>query len=221
MSLIEQAAKRLEELRRAGAELPDEPASRPAADSGRATAPERVPDAGSASSASSTSRRSASRPRRRRRTGAGDALAERRRTPASRGPRRNGARRDRPGAPARQRASSRPTRRKSQIADEFRVIKRPIIRNAHGAARRAIRNGNLVMVTSALPGEGKTFTAVNLAMSMAMEFDNTVLLVDGDVAHPVAAGAAGHAAVARPARPADPRRSRRRRCAACRPTSKS
>ncbi len=40
------------------------------------------------------------------------------------------------------------------------------------------------MVTSALPGEGKTFTAVNLAISMAMEFDNTVLLVDGDVAHP-------------------------------------
>ena len=43
---------------------------------------------------------------------------------------------------------------------------------------------NLVMVTSALPGEGKTFTALNLAMSVAMEFDSTVLLVDGDVAHP-------------------------------------
>ena len=40
------------------------------------------------------------------------------------------------------------------------------------------------MVTSALPGEGKTFTAINLAISIAMEFDNTVLLVDGDVAHP-------------------------------------
>ncbi len=40
------------------------------------------------------------------------------------------------------------------------------------------------MVTSALPGEGKTFTALNLAISVAMEFDNTVLLVDGDVAHP-------------------------------------
>jgi receptor protein-tyrosine kinase len=73
---------------------------------------------------------------------------------------------------------------KSQIADEFRVLKRPIIRNAlgHGGAR--VRNGNLVMVTSALPGEGKTFTAVNLALSMAMEVDSTVLLVDGDVAHP-------------------------------------
>jgi exopolysaccharide/PEP-CTERM locus tyrosine autokinase len=40
------------------------------------------------------------------------------------------------------------------------------------------------MVTSALPGEGKTFTAVNLAMSIAAEFNNTVLLIDGDVAHP-------------------------------------
>jgi Mrp family chromosome partitioning ATPase len=40
------------------------------------------------------------------------------------------------------------------------------------------------MVTSALPGEGKTFTAINLALSIAMELDTTVLLVDGDVAHP-------------------------------------
>ena len=40
------------------------------------------------------------------------------------------------------------------------------------------------MVTSALPGEGKSFTAVNLAMSIAMELDNTVLLVDADVARP-------------------------------------
>ncbi len=74
-----------------------------------------------------------------------------------------------------------PETSKSQIADEFRVIKRPILRNAVGSKTR---NGNLVMVTSALPGEGKTFTAVNLAMSVAMEYDNTVLLVDGDVAHP-------------------------------------
>jgi receptor protein-tyrosine kinase len=47
-----------------------------------------------------------------------------------------------------------------------------------------VKNGNLVMVTSALPGEGKTFTSLNLALSMAMEVDSTVLLVDGDVAHP-------------------------------------
>ena len=72
----------------------------------------------------------------------------------------------------------------SQIANEFRVLKRPLIRNAQGRSGAAIRNGNLIMVTSALPGEGKTFTAANLALSLAMEVDTTVLLVDGDVARP-------------------------------------
>lgn len=73
---------------------------------------------------------------------------------------------------------------RSQIADEFRVIKRPIVRNALGRSGTRIKNGNLVMVTSSLPGEGKTFTSVNLALSIAMELDTTVLLIDGDVAHP-------------------------------------
>ena len=72
----------------------------------------------------------------------------------------------------------------SQIAEEFRVIKRPIIRNALGQGGARVKNGNLVMVTSALPGEGKTFTSVNLALSIASEVDSRVLLVDGDVAHP-------------------------------------
>src|SRR2546423_3323418 len=72
----------------------------------------------------------------------------------------------------------------SQLADEFRVVKRPIIHNSLGKDGTRIRNRNLIMVTSALPGEGKTFTAVNLAMSVAMEYNNTVLLIDGDVAHP-------------------------------------
>ncbi|MGH6612352.1 MAG: AAA family ATPase, partial [Burkholderiaceae bacterium] len=43
---------------------------------------------------------------------------------------------------------------------------------------------NRVMVTSALPREGKTFVAVNLALSMAMERDTTVLLVDADATRP-------------------------------------
>src|SRR5205823_4870125 len=47
------------------------------------------------------------------------------------------------------------------------------------------------MVTSALPGEGKTFTSLNLALSIAMEVDSTVLLVDGDVAHPTIPGLLG------------------------------
>jgi protein-tyrosine kinase len=40
------------------------------------------------------------------------------------------------------------------------------------------------MVTSAVAGEGKSFTAINLAMSIAMELDNTVMLVDADVPKP-------------------------------------
>jgi len=79
----------------------------------------------------------------------------------------------------------------SQIAEEFRVIKRPVIRNAHGHGGTRVKNGNLVMVTSALPSEGKTFTSLNLAMSMATEVDSTVLLVDGDVAHPSIPGLLG------------------------------
>ena len=72
----------------------------------------------------------------------------------------------------------------SRIADEFRIVKRPLIANASGKGMVPIKNGNLIMVTSAVPGEGKTFSAVNLAMSIAMELDQTVLLVDADVARP-------------------------------------
>lgn len=79
----------------------------------------------------------------------------------------------------------------SQIAEEFRIIKRPIIRNALGRGGARVKNGNLVMVTSALPSEGKTFTSLNLALSMATEIDSTVLLVDGDVAHPSIPGLLG------------------------------
>ena len=77
-----------------------------------------------------------------------------------------------------------PNAPRSQIADQYRVIKRPLIRNAMGKGASIIAHGNLIMVTSALPGEGKTFTAINLAMSIATELDNTVMLVDADVARP-------------------------------------
>ncbi len=73
---------------------------------------------------------------------------------------------------------------RSQIADEFRIVKRPLLANASGKSASRVANGNLIMVTSALPGEGKSFTAINLAMSIAMELDHTVLLVDADVARP-------------------------------------
>ncbi len=77
-----------------------------------------------------------------------------------------------------------PNSPRSQIADQYRVIKRPLIRNAMGRGASLIPNGNLIMVTSSLPGEGKSFTAINLAMSIATELDNTVMLVDADVARP-------------------------------------
>lgn len=70
------------------------------------------------------------------------------------------------------------------VAEDFRIIKRPLLRSARGLDGTNIRHGNLIVVTSALPGEGKTFCAINLAMSMAMERDTTVLLVDADVARP-------------------------------------
>lgn len=73
---------------------------------------------------------------------------------------------------------------RSHIADQYRVIKRPLIKNAMGKGPSVIVNGNLIMITSALPGEGKSFTSINLAMSIAAELDNTVMLVDADVARP-------------------------------------
>jgi len=77
-----------------------------------------------------------------------------------------------------------PNENKTQIAEEFRMIKRPLIKNAFNQGAGKIHNGNLIMVTSALAGEGKSFCAINLAMSIAMEMDHTVLLVDADVARP-------------------------------------
>jgi receptor protein-tyrosine kinase len=73
---------------------------------------------------------------------------------------------------------------KTALAEEFRLIKRPLIANAMGRGASQVRHSNLIMVTSAVPGEGKTFCAINLAMSMAVERDYTVLLVDADVARP-------------------------------------
>ena len=77
-----------------------------------------------------------------------------------------------------------PDGERTQIAEEFRLIKRPLLKNAFNQSAETAHNGNLIMITSALAGEGKTFCAANLAMSIAMELDHTVLLVDADVARP-------------------------------------
>jgi protein-tyrosine kinase len=72
----------------------------------------------------------------------------------------------------------------NRTTEEFRRIKRPLLAHVRGEGATMIDNANMIMVTSALPGEGKTFTAINLALSIAMEMDRTVLLVDADVAKP-------------------------------------
>lgn len=157
-SLIEQAARRLEQLRQAGVELPPvngapingSPMPGPEIAHGpsvtaRAAAPEPV-------GAAATRRASRAVEIDLQRLGAAGYLT--------------------PLAP------------RSLVADQFRVVKRPLIGNAMGPHAVDIAHGNLIMVTSARPGEGKTFTAINLAMSLATELDSTVLLVDADVTRP-------------------------------------
>ncbi len=74
-----------------------------------------------------------------------------------------------------------PDNPRSVIAEEYRTIKRPLLINIAGDSVTApIPHGNLIMVTSALDGDGKTFCAISLAISIAMEQDKTVLFVDAD-----------------------------------------
>ncbi len=77
-----------------------------------------------------------------------------------------------------------PDMARSQMAEEYRLIKRPLLMNAFPDGDNGIEHANLILVTSSVPGEGKTFTALNLALSIAMERDKWVLLVDADVAKP-------------------------------------
>lgn len=71
-----------------------------------------------------------------------------------------------------------------RILEEYRQIKRPLLGKAAGRTGVPIPRPNLVAVTSALPGEGKTFTCINLSISIAREKDWHTLLIDGDVAKP-------------------------------------
>ena len=147
-SLIEQAAERLEQLRRAGAMMPeDTPASAPPPPRAVAAQPAEAPPVSvpPAVTAKLVQLDLAAL--------AASGLVT-------------------PNAP------------RSHAADQYRVIKRPLISNAMGKGASILNHGNLIMVTSALAGEGKSFTAVNLAMSIAAELDNTVMLVDADVARP-------------------------------------
>jgi protein-tyrosine kinase len=183
MSLIEKAAKRLEELRRAGAEEPvvsatshADPKDRLPARQEQLPTPEAIVREISVREAQALPITAAPavvgvEPPAHRNDSAGtDTIAP--------------ARVEIDLARLRTQGFVTPDEPQSLIADEFRVVKRTILRNTQGLGDKRIRNSNLVLVTSSLQGEGKTFTAANLAISIAMEFDNTVLLVDGDVAHP-------------------------------------
>ena len=70
------------------------------------------------------------------------------------------------------------------LSHSFRVIKRPLLNNILGKGATVVDNSNLIMLTSSVSGEGKTFSAINLALSMAMEKDKKILLVDADISKP-------------------------------------
>jgi len=77
-----------------------------------------------------------------------------------------------------------PVHQEHELLQQYRRIKRPLINSALGRGVAALAHGNLIMITSAVPGEGKTFMSLNLAFSSCLEEDVTVLLVDGDVVNP-------------------------------------
>lgn len=73
----------------------------------------------------------------------------------------------------------------SALSEELRLIKRQLLLAAFGGRNtQPVEKGRLILICSAQPNEGKTWTSVNLALSMASEADLEVLLVDADVAKP-------------------------------------
>ena len=72
---------------------------------------------------------------------------------------------------------------RSELAHQMRRIKRPLLMNIQ--KQRSVSSdappANLIMITSSLPGEGKTFISANLAISLAAELGKRTLLVDADV----------------------------------------
>ena len=82
----------------------------------------------------------------------------------------------------RQQNMTTPDGERTAISESFRRIKRHIL--AYMSSPDAPPAANLIMITSSLPKEGKTFCTINLAISLAMEMDRRVLLVDADVLRP-------------------------------------
>lgn len=169
MSIIEQAANRLEELRRAGVEVPWAAAglSRQEYD--------QLVEAGQKGGQGVALRAVA---------GTAESLAEPPGVHRLAESDRRSRKVDLPLGMLGQAGYLVPDQPRTSLADEFRVIKRPLLKNVQGESAAPVERANLILVTSAMPGEGKTFTAINLALSIAMEVDKTVLLVDADVVRP-------------------------------------
>jgi protein-tyrosine kinase len=72
----------------------------------------------------------------------------------------------------------------SGLANQFRKVKWPLLQACQGKTQPPIKNANRIMVTSSVPGEGKSFIALNLALSIAAERDHRVLLIDADTTRP-------------------------------------
>lgn len=174
MNIIEQAAKRrLEELKRAGIEVPPIPPAMPSGGSAAVNAG--LPAAAAAAAA----------------TAAAAAVSEVEVRPVGAEPRTEEPatlRRSREVEVDLDRLTTEgylvPNMGRSALAEQLRVIKRHLLANTTDAASKVIPRANLIQVVSAMPGEGKTFFAMNLAMSIAMEVDHSVLLVDADVLRP-------------------------------------
>ena len=69
---------------------------------------------------------------------------------------------------------------RNRTTEEFRIVKRSVLATRAVLLEGGAANANAIMVTSARTKEGKTFTAVNLALSLSREPDVTVLLIDAD-----------------------------------------
>jgi exopolysaccharide/PEP-CTERM locus tyrosine autokinase len=70
------------------------------------------------------------------------------------------------------------------LVEEFRLVKRQLLTTARGVRVRSGDLSRTILVTSAQPDDGKTYCALNLAISMAAERDLEILLIDADFAKP-------------------------------------
>jgi len=77
-----------------------------------------------------------------------------------------------------------PEKLAQQTEEEFRRIKWPVLNAITRREGVAPAVNNIVLVTSAIPGEGKTFNALNLALSIAREGNSNVFLLDLDMRNP-------------------------------------